>query len=93
MSIRFAIQSMQEARDYLDHPLLGPRLVQCTELVTGVNGKTLKQILGPTDNIKFQSCMTLFDQASESTGVFQDALRKYFSGQFDQKTLDRLGNL
>ena len=90
MSKRFAISSLEEAADYLDHPVIGPRLVQCTELVTKTSGRTLKQILGPTDNLKFRSCMTLFAHATTKNEVFEDALQKYFSGQYDQLTLDRL---
>lgn len=93
MSIRFAIESLEEACDYLGHPLLGPRLIQCTELVTGIEGRTLKRILGPIDSIKFQSCMTLFNHATTSIKVFQEALRKYFSGQYDQRTLDRIRSM
>jgi len=90
MSRRFAITSLEEADAYLDHSMLGPRLVQCTELVTNTSGRTLKQILGPTDNMKFRSCMTLFAHATASNEVFEVALQRYFSGQYDQLTLDRL---
>jgi uncharacterized protein (DUF1810 family) len=90
MSRRFAISSLEEAAAYLDHTVLGPRLIQCTELVINTSGRTLKQVLGPTDNLKFRSCMTLFAHASSGSEVFEDALKKYFSGQYDQLTVDRL---
>jgi len=90
MSRRFAITSLEEADAYLDHSVLGPRLVQCTEFVVNTSGRTLKQILGPTDNMKFRSCMTLFAHTTASNEVFEDALQRYFSGQYDQLTLDRL---
>ena len=90
MSRRFAITSLEEADAYLDHFMLGPRLVQCTEFVINTSGRTLKQILGPTDNMKFRSCMTLFAHTTASNEVFEDALQRYFSGQYDQLTLDRL---
>ena len=90
MSRRFAIPSLDEADAYLDHSVLGPRLVQCTEFVIDTSGITVKQILGPTDNMKFRSCMTLFARTTASNKVFEDALQRYFSGRYDQLTLDRL---
>ena len=90
MSRWFAIASLEEAAAYLDHSVLGPRLVQCTEFVVNTSGRTLKQILGPTDNMKFRSCMTLFAHTTASNEVFEDALQRYFSGRYDQLTLDRL---
>jgi len=90
MSRKFAISSLEEASAYLDHPVLGARLKQCTELVINISGRTLKQILGPTDNLKFRSSMTLFAHAATENEVFETALTKYFSGGYDQLTLDRL---
>ena len=90
MSKRFAIYSLEEATAYLNHPVLGAGLKQCTELVINTSGRTLKQILGPTDNMKFRSCMTLFAHTTASNEVFEVALQRYFSGQYDQQTLDRL---
>ena len=90
MSKRFAIYSLEEAAAYLNHPVLGARLLQCTELVINTSGRTLKQILGPTDNLKFRSSMTLFAHACTQNEVFETALTKYFSGGYDQLTLDRL---
>ena len=90
MSKRFAISSLEEAAAYLNHPVLGARLKQCTELVINTSGRTLKQILGPTDNLKFRSSMTLFAHAATKNQVFETALTKYFPGGYDQLTLDRL---
>ena len=90
MSRRFAITSLEEAAAYLNHSVLGARLIQCTEFVINTSGRTLKQILGPTDNMKFRSCMTLFAHTTASNEVFEGALQRYFSGQYDQLTLDRL---
>ena len=90
MSKRFAISSLEEAAAYLNHPVLGARLKQCTELVINTSGRTLKQILGPTDNLKFRSSMTLFAHACTQNEVFETALTKYFSEGYDQLTLDRL---
>ena len=90
MSRKFAISSLEEATAYLNHPVLGARLKQCTELVINTSGRTLKQILGPTDNLKFRSSMTLFAHAATENEVFETALTKYFSGGYDQLTLDRL---
>ena len=90
MSKRFAIYSLEAAGAYLNHPVLGARLKQCTELVINTSGRTLKQILGPTDNLKFRSSMTLFAHACTQNEVFETALTKYFSGGYDQLTLDRL---
>ena len=89
MSRRLAITSLEEADAYLDHSVLEPRLVQCTEFVN-TSDRTLKQILGPTDTMKFRPCMTLFDHTTASNEVFEDALQRYFSGRYDQLTLDRL---
>jgi len=90
MSKRFSISSLEEAAAYLRHPILGQRLIQCTELVINTSDRTLKRILGPTDNLKFRSCMTLFAHTTTSNEVFEDALQRYFSGRYDQSTLDRL---
>lgn len=90
MSQRYAISSLQEAREYLYHPLLGPRLRECTQLVTAVSGKSIDSILGSPDNMKFRSSMTLFVHAADENREFVEAIRKYFNGHFDQATLERL---
>jgi uncharacterized protein (DUF1810 family) len=92
MSIRYAISSLDEARAYLAHPLLGHRLVECAGLVMAVEGRSAHDIFGSPDDAKFHSSMTLFDRAAPSEGsVFRRALEKYFDGIPDRATLDRLG--
>jgi uncharacterized protein (DUF1810 family) len=90
MAQRYAIASREEARSYLAHPILGPRLRDCTRLVNGIQDRTIEQILGPPDDLKFHSSMTLFAQVAAGNGEFSAALRKYYGGRLDQATLDRL---
>lgn len=90
MAEEFAIGSLDEARAYLAHPVLGPRLRDCTRLVNSVKGRSIHQIFGFPDDLKFRSCMTLFARATEDNQVFNDALRKYFGGEPDELTLARL---
>lgn len=86
----YAIASRDEARAYLDHPILGPRLRECTALVNSITGKSLEEIFGTVDALKFRSCMTLFSEASDDTGVFRAALDKYCEGRLDQATVELL---
>jgi len=86
----FAISSREEAEAYLAHPVLGPRLRECSRLVARVQGKSVDQIFGYPDNLKFQSCMTLFAQATTENEVFLEALNMYFGGELDQQTLDQM---
>ena len=90
MSARYAIGSLDEARAYLAHPVLGPRLRECTGLVLGVEGRTVDAIFGHPDNLKFHSSMTLFAQAAPDERVFADALAKYFGGERDAKTVEKI---
>ena len=87
---KFAISSLAEAAAYVAHPVLGPQLTECTRLVNLVEGRPIEQIFGYPDDLKFRSSMTLFARAAPDNGVFIDALKKYFSGQFDPATLARL---
>jgi uncharacterized protein (DUF1810 family) len=89
-SIHFGIGSLEEAAAYLRHPVLGHRLEQCTRLVTLVEGRTIEQILGSPDDLKFRSSMTLFARAAEEETDFKDALEKYFNGEPDPLTLELL---
>ncbi|RUL77683.1 DUF1810 domain-containing protein [Dyella choica] len=86
----FAIHSIEEARAYLRHPVLGLRLHECAELVIRIDGKSARQIFGSPDELKFRSCMTLFSKADPIDPVFQRALKKYFDGVDDPRTLERL---
>jgi uncharacterized protein (DUF1810 family) len=90
MARKFAIASLAEATAYLDHPVLGPRLAECTGLVNAVEGRPIEQIFGYPDDLKFRSSMTLFAHATADNQVFIDALKKYFAGEFDPATLARL---
>jgi uncharacterized protein (DUF1810 family) len=87
----YGIGSIEEATAYWRHPVLGPRLEQCTILVNQVQKKPINQILGSPDDLKFRSSMTLFSRAASDTSVFNDALQKYFAGQPDPLTLELLG--
>lgn len=87
----FAITSLEEAKAYLQHPVLGPRLLECTRLVCRISGKTVRQIFGFPDDLKFKSCMTLFAHAAPDPQVFKEALMKYFSGEEDPLTLEEIG--
>jgi uncharacterized protein (DUF1810 family) len=86
----YAIASRREAEAYLAHPVLGPRLIECTQLVNGVAGRTVDQIFGDPDNLKFRSSMTLFANVAAENAVFLKALAKYFDGKPDQRTIDLL---
>jgi uncharacterized protein (DUF1810 family) len=90
MAQQFAIASLDEAKAYLQHPVLGPRLRACTQLVLDVNGRSAEEIFGYPDHLKFRSCMTLFLTATTGNTLFNDALLKYFDGKPDQLTLDIL---
>jgi len=90
MAIRYAISSRQEAEAYVNHPLLGPRLRECTRSVNLVEGRPIEQVLGYPDHLKFRSSMTLFAQTTTDNQIFRDALQKYFAGEFDRLTLERL---
>ena len=90
MAQRYAISSLGEARAYLAHPVLGPRLEDCTRLVLTVEDSTASDIFGWPDDMKFRSSMTLFTQAAPDNPVFAQALDKYFDGEPDAETLKRL---
>ena len=89
MAHHFAIASREEAVAYLRHGLLGSRLRECTALVNGVEGRTILEILGSPDNLKFHSSMTLFGAVS-SDPKFAVAITKFYGGKRDQRTLDLL---
>jgi uncharacterized protein (DUF1810 family) len=86
----FAISSGEEAQAYLNHSLLGPRLIECVRLLLGVEGRTIADILGHPDDLKFRSSMTLFSRVAQDNAIFQEALDKYFAGEPDRRTLERL---
>jgi len=94
MAKYYGIGSREEAEAYLQHPVLGARLRECTRLVLDVAGRSIDQILGYPDDLKFRSSMTLFAGAVEAQDLdqdlFQEALRKYFDGKPDSLTLGML---
>jgi uncharacterized protein (DUF1810 family) len=90
MSRRYSIKSLAEARAYLDHPLLGPRLVECAESVLAVEGRSAYAIFGSPDDMKLKSCATLFARVTPPDSVFARLLDKKFNGERDGKTLQLL---
>ncbi|MDE3188711.1 MAG: DUF1810 domain-containing protein [Acidobacteriota bacterium] len=90
MAQYYGIGSLEEASAYLRHPVLGPRLLQCTQVVNAVEGRTALEIFGFPDDMKFRSSMTLFARAAEDDAVFRAALEKYFGGEPDPLTLELL---
>ena len=86
----FAISGVEEAAAYMAHPILGTRLRACVRLVALIERSSIDQIFGYPDNLKFHSSMTLFAHTVPADGIFLDALNRYFGGQFDQQTLDRI---
>jgi uncharacterized protein (DUF1810 family) len=89
-AVRYAISSLDEARAYLQHHLLGSRLRECTGIVVDVQGKTVEEIFGYPDDLKFHSSMTLFASAEPGEETFVKALDKYFAGKKDKGTTERL---
>jgi len=92
MAPRYAISSLDEAKAYLDHPVLGARLRECTALVNETRGSSVGEIFGDPDNLKFGSSMTLFARAAGDNGIFDTAPRKYFGGKADVRTVAQLGD-
>ena len=93
MAQRYAISSLDEAKAYLEHPVLGDRLRECTGIVVALEGKGIEDIFGYPDDLKFHSSITLFAKAaeiSEEDLVFSQALDKYFQGKEDAATIERL---
>jgi uncharacterized protein (DUF1810 family) len=92
-AVRYAMSGREEARAYLDHPVLGPRLQDCVGIVVGMEGRTVEEIFGYPDNLKFHSSVTLFAEVEgPSERVFHKALTKYFGGKTDPVTLERLAS-
>jgi uncharacterized protein (DUF1810 family) len=86
----FGIASVQEAAAYLEHPVLGRRLIECTQLINAIEGRSAEDIFGDIDAIKFRSSMTLFAKATPNNQIFLDALTKYFAGESDPLTVAHL---
>ena len=89
MAIKFGLSSLQEAEAYLKHTVLGPRIRECTRLVTIVEGRSIGQIFEYPDDLKFHSSMTLFASTTSENQIFKEALQKYFSGELDRLSLSK----
>lgn len=90
MAQRYAIASLAEASAYLEHPVLGPRLKSCVEAVLAVEGRSLREIFGTPDDLKFRSSMTLFARAAGQDHLFQAAIDRYCDGLADPATSELL---
>jgi uncharacterized protein (DUF1810 family) len=90
MAARYGISSLEEADAYLRHPVLGPRLRECTQLVNGVQGRSIGEIFGSPDDLKLCSSMTLFARATDDNEDFIALLDKFYDGRQDELTLQRL---
>jgi uncharacterized protein (DUF1810 family) len=88
---QYAIKSLEEARRYLAHPVLGARLVECAESVLAVQGRSASEIFGYPDDMKLRSSMTLFALVAEPHSVFERVLDRYFQGKRDAGTLQIVG--
>lgn len=87
---KFALASLAEAKDYLSHPILELRLLECTRRVNNIADSTAEEIFGSVDSLKFRSSMTLFTHATKEYQCFEEALQKYFGGHHDQLTIERI---
>jgi uncharacterized protein (DUF1810 family) len=86
----YGVASLAEARAYLDHPLLGARLRECTQRLLLLEGRSAAAIFGYPDELKLRSCLTLFERAAPQEELFSEALGKYYGGQPDPRTLELL---
>jgi uncharacterized protein (DUF1810 family) len=89
-AVHYGVSSLEEARAYLAHELLGPRLRECTRLVIEAQGRSAADIFGSPDDLKLRSSMTLFSRATDDNEDFVGVLDKYYGGRQDQLTLERL---
>lgn len=87
----YSIKHIEEARAYLDHPILGPRLLACAEAVLSIEARSASEIFGAPDDLKLKSCATLFACVTPSGSVFERLLEKYYRGEPDGQTLQLLG--
>jgi uncharacterized protein (DUF1810 family) len=92
MSRRYSIKSLDEAKAYLRHPILGPRLLECCEAIVAIDGRSASEIFGSPDDMKLRSCATLFAQVSPAGSVFERLLGKYFHGERDEQTVRLVGD-
>lgn len=87
----YGLSGADEASRYLQHPILGPRLIQCVKAITYHSNRTARQMLGETDALKFRSCLTLFEAVAPDESCFSSALDAFYAGQRDPLTLQALG--
>jgi uncharacterized protein (DUF1810 family) len=92
MARRYAIACVAEAQAYLKHPILGPRLIECSELIRTAQAGSIREIFDDPDDLKFHSCMTLFSQVPETVPIFQAILDRYFGGLPDGLTTQMLAS-
>jgi len=92
MARRYAISSRDEAEAYLAHPILGPRLRECTEIVNDVEERSANDVFGSPDDLKFRSSMTLFDAVADDSTPFRTALERYYDGDPDPETVELLAD-
>lgn len=90
MAVRYAIQSKAEAIAYLEHKVLGARLIECSATLLRLDGRRIEDIMGSPDDLKLRSSMTLFKEVSPSDSVFDDVLNKFYSGDEDSRTINFL---
>ncbi len=86
-SVYYSIKSAEEARQYLAHPVLGPRLRECSQILLSLQDRSAEEVFGFPDDLKLKSCMTLFESVSEDKAVFAAVLDRYFAGLRDPRTL------
>ena len=91
-NVFYAIKNIAEATQYLQHPVLGKRLIEISKAVLEISGKTANEIFGKPDDRKLKSCMTLFAQIKNTDPIFQKVLDKYYQGIKDEKTIQLLNN-
>lgn len=87
MSLRYSIQNIDEATAYLNHEVLGSRLIKCSEILLGLSEERIVDIMGSLDDVKLQSSMTLFNAVAIQCSVFQEVLNRYYEGCEDLKTI------
>jgi uncharacterized protein (DUF1810 family) len=91
-AMRYGISSLDEAQAYVAHPVLGPRLRECTRLVAAIDGRSVDQIFGWPDNLKVRSSMTLFARATDDNAEFRAVLDKFYNGDDDPATVELLSS-
>ena len=90
MAQHYAIRDLGEAREYLQHPVLGPRLIEISEALLALDQSDPRRVMGSPDDLKLRSCMTLFQCAAPDQSVFGKVLDKFYGGRPDERTLEIL---